>query len=384
MRLRRIEPVLRAALRGPCALPAGSRLLVAVSGGADSTALLVALASLSREHALELTAAHLHHGLRGADADADLAHVRELCAWLGVPLRVARWNTRERMRREGLAGEAGLRVLRRRFLRAAAASASARHIATAHTADDQLETVLMRLARGTSLAGLGGMRPRHGRWIKPLLGATRLEIERDLAAARIAWREDASNRERDVTRNRIRLDVVPALVRALSPAAALTPARAALARRAASAAADVRAAAAIVVRRARTLFERGGGAASGEHESAAIAVADAAAVAPPVLAAALRLAWRRAHPGAPGLTRRHVESLARLIGARTGARVALPGGWEGVRERERIVLARAADGRLAGIPSRERAAVPGSRRPVRAASNPTRMRDRKRVPTGAP
>jgi tRNA(Ile)-lysidine synthase len=143
MRLRRIEPVLRRALRGPCALPAGARALVAVSGGADSTALLVALSSVAREFGLLLTAAHLHHGLRGPDADADLAHVRDLCKRLGVPLRAARWDARARMRREGLSGEAGLRTLRRRFLRTEATRAGATVILTAHTADDQLETVLM-------------------------------------------------------------------------------------------------------------------------------------------------------------------------------------------------------------------------------------------------
>ena len=121
MRLRRVEPVLRRALRGSCApaRPAGDspvRLLVAVSGGADSTATLVGLRHLARELGLELHAAHLHHGLRGADADADLDLVRTLCRRLEVPLTWARWDTRARMRRRGLSGQAGLRTLRREFL----------------------------------------------------------------------------------------------------------------------------------------------------------------------------------------------------------------------------------------------------------------------------
>src|SRR6058998_2612999 len=98
MRLRRLEPVVRRALRA-CSLPPGSRLLVAVSGGADSTALLIALQSVARERGLDVHAAHLHHGLRGAEADRDLEFVRDLCARLDVPLSSARWDVRARMRR---------------------------------------------------------------------------------------------------------------------------------------------------------------------------------------------------------------------------------------------------------------------------------------------
>src|SRR5262249_31591337 len=136
MRLRRIEPILRRALSGSCRLPRGARVLVAVSGGADSTALLLGLAKVAPEFGLAIHAAHLHHGLRGAEADADLAFVQRLCARLGVPLIAARCDARALMQRQGLAGENGLRVLRRRFLRMALRRASALAIATAHTADD--------------------------------------------------------------------------------------------------------------------------------------------------------------------------------------------------------------------------------------------------------
>jgi tRNA(Ile)-lysidine synthase len=351
---------------------------VAVSGGADSTALLVALASLAHEHGLALVAAHLHHGLRGADADADLAHVRALCARLGVSLRAARWDTRARMRREGLSGEAGLRALRRRFLHAAARAVGAAAIATAHTADDQLETLLMRLARGTSLVGLGAMRPRRGAWLKPMLEATRLDLEHDLVRARIAWREDASNQARAMLRNRIRHDVVPALARAAAPDAALAPTRARLARRAAAAAADARAGAAAIARRARALLARAAAA-----DGAALAL-DAAALAragAAVRDAALRRAWKRANPGSSGLTRPHLEALVRLLRARRGARVELGGGWSARRERERIVLARAGDGRLRGIPSPARADAPRARtRPARAPARPTFRRANRGAP----
>ena len=160
-RLRRTEPVLRRALTGPGAPARGQRVLIAVSGGADSTALLLGLHRLAPALGLELHAAHLHHGLRGAAADRDLAFVTALCRRLGVRLTAQRMNARAAMRRRGLSGHDGLRVLRREFLREAARAAGAAWIAPAHTADDQLETVLMRLLRGTGRRGLGGMRPRR-------------------------------------------------------------------------------------------------------------------------------------------------------------------------------------------------------------------------------
>ncbi|NOT34574.1 MAG: tRNA(Ile)-lysidine synthetase, partial [Candidatus Eisenbacteria bacterium] len=111
-----MEPLLRAALEGPCRVPRGARILIAASGGADSTALLIGLARLAHERALSLHVAHLHHGLRGAAADADRAEVEGLCARLGLRRTSARWDTRARMRRRGLSGQRGLRVLRREFL----------------------------------------------------------------------------------------------------------------------------------------------------------------------------------------------------------------------------------------------------------------------------
>jgi tRNA(Ile)-lysidine synthetase-like protein len=156
-------------------------VLVAVSGGADSTALLRALHRLAPELGYRLVAAHLHHGLRGMEADDDLGFVRALCERLEVTLVSARWNTRERMRRRRLSGQDGLRRLRREFLERVARRSGASAIATAHTADDQLETLLLRLGRGTGLVGLGGIAMRRGGWIRPLLEASRAEIEADLA-----------------------------------------------------------------------------------------------------------------------------------------------------------------------------------------------------------
>lgn len=335
MRLRRLEPILRRALRGPCALAPGTRLLVAVSGGADSTALLVGLRGLAKESGISLWAAHLHHGLRGAEADADLAAVRALCGALCVPVSAARWNTRLRMRRRGLAGQAGLRVLRREFLLAAARRCGAAAIATAHTADDQLETVLLRLVRGTGLRGLGGMAPRRGPWLKPLLEATRFEVEADLKTAGIGWREDRSNLDPAYARNRIRLEAIPALLGASGGRAA----RAALARRVGRTAREARGAARLAETWAEQVLSRicriqGGEITLDSKGWATYPFAFQRTM--------LRRLWARLAPNGPGLTHQHLEALSVLATrGRGGSRVALPGGWTAERDRGSVRLRRA-------------------------------------------
>ncbi len=359
MRLRRVEPVLRRALRGACApaRPATggpTRLLVAVSGGADSTALLIGLRHLAGELDLDLHAAHLHHGLRGAEADRDLAFVRALCLRLAVPLVHARWNTRLRMRRRGLAGQGGLRTLRREFLRSAARRVGAAGIVTAHTADDQLETLLMRLGRGTGLTGLAGMRPRRGAWLKPLLGATRADIERDLTRAGETWREDRSNRDPAYTRSRVRHEAIPALARALAPRLAPERGRAVLARRAAEAAGEAGLASSRLGGLARRALSRAWRIQAGVPT---LAAARFRGLPEDVRRAALRGLWHRVCPGSTGLTRPHLEALGRLIDSGDGGGIIhLPGGWRAERDRD---VVRFRNGRSARRLAAVRLPLPG-------------------------
>jgi tRNA(Ile)-lysidine synthetase-like protein len=339
--------VLRRALGTDCALARGSRVLIAVSGGADSTALLAGLASLATELGLAIEAAHLHHRLRGREADMDLEAVRALCARLGVPLTAARWNTRARMRRRGLTGQNGLRTLRREFLLAAARARGCDAIATAHTADDQLETLLMRLGRGAGLAGLAGIRPRAGRFVRPLLLAPRAWIEADLTRAGVPWREDSSNADPRYTRSRIRHEIVPRLAEiagaagpggghalaSLDPRSADTGGRssasgdsgsgaAGLAHRAARAAAAAGAAETWLRARVRRALP-----AVCRIQPGAVDL-DSKKVAPwpsALRRTALREVWRRAAGPGTGLTVRHLDALERLtIAGRPGAQVALP------------------------------------------------------------
>ncbi len=198
-------------------------LLVAVSGGIDSVALLHALQEIAERYALKLRIGHVNHGLRGAEADADQGAVEALAAALGLPAQVARVDPIARRSpgpsRDRPSPEEAARELRYAALRRMAADAGADAVATAHTADDQAETVLLRLLRGTGPDGLGGMpeRSADGRIVRPLLQVTRAEVERFAAERGLSWREDTSNASPAFARNRLRRDWLPGLARAFNP-----------------------------------------------------------------------------------------------------------------------------------------------------------------------
>jgi tRNA(Ile)-lysidine synthase len=231
-------------------LRAGERVCVAVSGGADSTALLLGLVEANggkEALGVVLSAAHVHHGLRGAEADGDEAFVREVCERLGVPLTVARVDTTARMAEEGEGLEEAARELRYAALRGLAVDV----VATAHTLDDQAETVVMKMLRGAWTEGLGGISPvveggggadniqgslhsdrksavsgrddrvevgsrEHKaevgpRVVRPMLGVRRSEVEAFLLERGQGWREDSSNGDVSLMRNRVRRELMPVL-----------------------------------------------------------------------------------------------------------------------------------------------------------------------------
>jgi tRNA(Ile)-lysidine synthase len=249
-------------------LRAGDRVAVAVSGGIDSVALLRLLIELRHELGIVLSVVHFNHRLRGAESDADQAFVAELAREHGLEFYGASGDVAQQAAEQHSGLEAAAREMRYGFFRALlgadegsesetgvprglkpepsvelngtaavpfpspfaplASQAKLNKIATGHTLDDQAETVLMRVMRGTGMRGLGGIYPRilvehedgegHGEIVRPLLGIRRRELEQYLTETKQTWREDSSNADSKFTRNRVRKLVLPLLEREFNPA----------------------------------------------------------------------------------------------------------------------------------------------------------------------
>ncbi|MEG2214450.1 MAG: tRNA lysidine(34) synthetase TilS [Oscillospiraceae bacterium] len=192
-------------------LPEGAQILCAVSGGADSVCLLMLLLELAPARRLTVRAAHYNHCLRGAESDRDEEFVKSLCLKLGVTCVTERGDVAAYAAQNGMGTEEAARRLRYDFLERTAERLDCGRIATAHTADDNAETMLMNLARGTGLRGLCGIPPVRGRLIRPILTLTRAEVEEYLKSRAVTHIEDSSNASDDYARNRVRHAAVPAL-----------------------------------------------------------------------------------------------------------------------------------------------------------------------------
>jgi tRNA(Ile)-lysidine synthase len=316
----RLSPLVAAVAQAMRAFPGparGEALVVGLSGGADSTALLDALAWLAKRQAFRLVAAHLDHGLRPGSAE-DAAACATLCRALDVPLRLGRADVRARALREGKGLEDAARRERYSFLREVMGQEQAVAIAVAHTQDDQAETVLLRLLRGAASTGLGAMRPRSRDLLRPLLHVSRDEVLCHLANRGLAWREDPTNQDVAFARNRVRHELLPLLGR-FNPNITSTLARAATVL---ADEADLAAAA------GRELLDRIGRAEDGALllDRAGLAAAHPAAA---------RAALRRALDGLGGLagvSAVHVDRLLDLARSplASGRRLPLPGAREAV------------------------------------------------------
>lgn len=279
-------------------------------------ALLHALRAAATRLRIDVVAAHFNHRLRGAASDDDEEFVRATCGRLGVPLVVERAS--HVLTGAGL--EAAARRARYAFLRDAIADVGALRIATAHTLDDQAETVLMRMMRGSGADGLRAIRIRRGPIVRPLLECTRGAVLDYLSASRIEYRVDASNEDRRFLRNRVRHDVLPVLD-AINPRV-----RAALARSAALLQAEADLLDRVARRRLGDLSDANGALGVGAMRRLPVAVRRRVA-----------RAWLLRN-GVRRLAFEHVEAVAALADAVTGTRAVLPGGRFAVRTRDAIAL----------------------------------------------
>ncbi len=189
-----------------------AKVIVAFSGGVDSTALIHILSSLKGELNIKLYAAHLNHRIRKRDSDLDAAFARRTAKKLGIPCIVEELDVPSFAKQNKLNLEDAARRARYEFLERAAAKVGAGRIAVAHNADDNIETFLMRLIRGTGMKGLEGIPPVRDKIIRPMIGLFRSEIEEYLRSKKIAPRIDKTNYETKYLRNRIRRSLIPALV----------------------------------------------------------------------------------------------------------------------------------------------------------------------------
>jgi len=322
-------------------IPPGAKVLCAVSGGADSVYLLERLYRLQERLNFTLSAAHYNHQLRGEESNRDEAFVRALVADRygargsrpgpggggpgPVELFLGRGDVAGEAKRRGRGVEETAREMRYRFLRETAARAGADVIATAHNAEDNAETLLMHLIRGTGLQGLCGIAPKRGNLIRPLLTTSRRDIEQALDEQGLPHVEDSSNADASFLRNRIRLQLLP-LLEEWNPG---------FVRRLSAAIPTLRADNAYLNARARELC------APARWEGDALVLeAQAIANAPDALAGrAARLLLREVNGGDEGCSMAHIQSLAALCRSRDpAAQAALPRGVTARREYGRLIL----------------------------------------------
>jgi tRNA(Ile)-lysidine synthase len=208
--------ILAAATRHRMFLP-GETVLVAVSGGPDSVAMLHALLSRREEFGITIHVAHLNHGIRGEAADMDEEFVRALAQDWNLPATVERIDVPALRRKLRMSEEEAARQARYEFLYRTASKIGASKIAVGHTADDRAESVLMNVIRGTGIEGLGALRPVAGNIVRPLLDTWRSEVEAYIRENRLSFRIDESNLNLAYTRNRVRHELIPLLEKRYNP-----------------------------------------------------------------------------------------------------------------------------------------------------------------------
>jgi len=299
----------------------GARVVVAVSGGGDSVALLHLLRRFADGLRLDLVVAHLDHALRRG-SPADRRFVEGMAATLGLPCLSARRPV-ARQRERGESPEEAARRVRRTFLLEAMREAGAERVALGHTLDDQAETILMRLARGAGPSALAGMAAEGpGPFVRPLLDFERGELRAYLRRRGVPYRDDPSNRSLRHDRNRVRRVVLPVLAEAMNPRVARHLVEAADRLREDAAFLDARA-----EEEAKPIVRRGG-----------IRADALAAMPPPIARRVARIALAKAGVDPRRIGATHLDALLDLAAGGPGRSADLPGGRRATRTRTRVVL----------------------------------------------
>ena len=305
----------------------GDRVLAGVSGGADSVFLFYVLKSLAQQIKLTYQVIHVHHGIRGAEADRDAGFVEELCRTFNVPCRIVRRDIPGEAKARHLSLEEAGREARREIFSAEAEKMPGTKIALAHHRDDLSETVLFRIARGTGINGLAAMRETDGYIIRPLLILTRAEIEESLRAGGLRHVEDSTNYGDEAVRNRIRHEILPLLEKRVNAGAARHLAELSL--RAAEMADYIRQEAEKRYRELKSLSPEG------------VSLPSQAADFHPCLQKELILeALRSAGCPLRDFGAVHLEALEELLNGREGALLDLPGGFRAEKTAGGISLRR--------------------------------------------
>jgi tRNA(Ile)-lysidine synthase len=321
-KLHPLEIQVRNTIKKYAMISPGEFVLAAVSGGADSTALLLCLHRLAGEFNISIAVAHLNHRIRGAEGDADQEFVRQLSLKLGLPFfpEVIEIKKQAAETKENL--EQFARRARYAFLRKTASTLNAQKIAVGHNLNDQAETVLFRLLRGSGIQGLSAIHPLVGGVvIRPLLNCTRAGILEYLKEKDASYREDSTNKDPGFARNRIRQELVPFLEKNYNPRLVRTLSRTAgLARGAWS----------FIESEAKSAFET---IHMKTDEGISLPIAEMAKLHPELQKHVLRCALKSCLGSLHGITSQHINSILAICGKeQSGSRSALPGGSMVIRQ----------------------------------------------------
>jgi tRNA(Ile)-lysidine synthase len=331
-----LEIRVRKTIRDFGMLSGGEHVLVAVSGGPDSVALLLCLHKLAPNLNLTLTVAHLNHGIRGKEADADEDFVGRLSADLDLPFVSESMDVKYEAETAKRNLEEFAREKRYAFLWRTADQVRAARIAVGHTLNDQAETALFRFIRGSGIEGLSAIHPvMSGIVIRPLLECSRHSILDYLRCTGIRYREDSTNTDFRHSRNRIRRELIPYLEKNFNPQLVATLAREAL---------IARETWSLIESQAQELFER---IHSREGDGLSLRVTDLLRVHPALQKQVFRQALRECIGSLRGITSAHIQGLLTLLRAeQSGAQIQLPRGCVGLRQFDAILLSREARPRI--------------------------------------